>query len=123
MRHRLRPMVVPARTLTTASENRWRRRGRRAIMGPCWRPTGRPTSPASGDAATRGRRHDRCMTPKPILVGYDTEAADRGPVAFGAAAARFTGAHLIIGSVYADAVVVGQMAGGQMDEELATDVS
>ena len=38
---------------------------------------------------------------KPIIVGYDPATADRAPVNFGVAAARFTGAPLIIASVSA----------------------
>jgi nucleotide-binding universal stress UspA family protein len=58
---------------------------------------------------------------KPILVGYDPESADRAPVQFGIAAARFTGAPLIIASAFADSVVIGQMGHGHMHEELGTD--
>ena len=38
---------------------------------------------------------------KPILVGYDPATADRAPVNFGVAAARFTGAPLIVASAAA----------------------
>jgi nucleotide-binding universal stress UspA family protein len=38
---------------------------------------------------------------KPILVGFDPETVDRAPVDFGAAAARFTGAPLIVAAVQA----------------------
>jgi hypothetical protein len=38
---------------------------------------------------------------KPILVGYDPRRKDHSPVDFGVAAARFTGAPLIIASVEA----------------------
>ena len=58
---------------------------------------------------------------RPILVGYDPKSCDRAPVHFGVAAARFTGAHLTVGSVYADSTVIGQMGHGQMEEELADD--
>jgi nucleotide-binding universal stress UspA family protein len=61
--------------------------------------------------------------PKPILVAYDPKTGDRAPVNFGVAAAAFTGAPLIIGSVYAGGVVAGQMGHGHMDEELAEDAS
>jgi nucleotide-binding universal stress UspA family protein len=40
---------------------------------------------------------------RPILVGYDPRSQDRAPVRFGAAAARFTGAPLIVASVCAPA--------------------
>src|SRR4051794_174999 len=59
--------------------------------------------------------------PKPILVGYDPKSADRAPVRFGAAAARFTGAPLIVGCAFANSVMVGQMGHGHMDEELVGD--
>ena len=55
---------------------------------------------------------------KPILVGYDPESADRAPVQFGIAAARFTGAQLIIASAYTDSAVIGQMGHGHMHEDL-----
>jgi nucleotide-binding universal stress UspA family protein len=56
--------------------------------------------------------------PSPILVGYDPRTADRAPVHFGAAAARFTGAPLIVASVLADT-----SDHGQADEELAGDAT
>jgi nucleotide-binding universal stress UspA family protein len=58
---------------------------------------------------------------KPIVVGYDPETRDRAPVEFGAAAARFTGAPLVIASVHGagdDSVTTGQTG-----EELVADVS
>lgn len=57
---------------------------------------------------------------KPILVGYDPRTHDRAPVHFGVAAARFTGAELVIASVRdagGDELIAGQMA-----EELVADV-
>jgi nucleotide-binding universal stress UspA family protein len=57
--------------------------------------------------------------PKPILVGYDPESADRAPVHFGAAAARFTGAPLIVACAYSDSAGIGH---GHMHEDLAGDV-
>ena len=61
--------------------------------------------------------------PKPILVGFDPNNADRAPVRFAIAAARFTGAPLIIGSVHADSVVVGQMGHGRMDDDISLDAA
>jgi len=61
--------------------------------------------------------------PKPILVGFDPNNADRAPVRFAIAASRFTGAPLIIGSVHADSVVVGQMGHGRMDDEISLDAA
>jgi nucleotide-binding universal stress UspA family protein len=58
---------------------------------------------------------------KPIVVGYDPETSDRAPVNFGVAAARFTGAPLIIAS--ASAAAGDRPAAGQHDEELVVDAS
>ena len=57
---------------------------------------------------------------KPIIVGYDPATADRAPVNFGVAAARFTGAPLIVASVSAAADRPGA---GQQDEDLVLDPS
>ena len=54
---------------------------------------------------------------KPIIVGYDPATADRAPVNFGVAAARFTGAPLIVASASAAA------ARTERDEELVSDAS
>jgi nucleotide-binding universal stress UspA family protein len=54
--------------------------------------------------------------PKPIVVGFDPSTADRAPVAFGVAAARFTGAPLIVASVCAPG---GDKHGGQVEADLA----
>jgi nucleotide-binding universal stress UspA family protein len=59
--------------------------------------------------------------PKPILVGYDPRSADRAPVQFGAAAARFTGAPLIVAAAFTDSAVIGQMGHGHMHEDLGSD--
>jgi nucleotide-binding universal stress UspA family protein len=55
---------------------------------------------------------------KPIIVAYDPNTADRAPVNFGVAAARFTGAPLIIASVSARAT-----AHDGPDEDLVADAS
>jgi nucleotide-binding universal stress UspA family protein len=60
---------------------------------------------------------------KPIIVGYDPETADRSPVNFGVAAARFTGAPLIIASASAHAGGHDRAAAGQHDEDLVVDAS
>ena len=58
--------------------------------------------------------------PKPILVGYDPHRADRAPVHFGVAAARFTGAPLIVGSAHEDAAALGQIGDSPLhDAEIA----
>jgi len=44
---------------------------------------------------------------KPILVGHDPAGSDPAPVRFGVAAARFTGAPLIVGSAHADHAAIG----------------
>jgi nucleotide-binding universal stress UspA family protein len=61
--------------------------------------------------------------PKPIFVGYDPKSADRAPVRFGVAAARFTGAPLIVGSAFSDSAPIGQMGHGSMHEELGGDAA
>ena len=55
---------------------------------------------------------------KPILVGYDPNEKDHSPVDFGVAAARFTGAPLIIASVEATGTL---QSIGQVDDDLLTD--
>jgi nucleotide-binding universal stress UspA family protein len=55
---------------------------------------------------------------KPIIVAYDPNTADRAPVNFGVAAARFTGAPLIIASVSARAT-----AHDGPEEDLVADAS
>jgi nucleotide-binding universal stress UspA family protein len=57
---------------------------------------------------------------KPIIVGYDPATSDRAPVNFGVAAARFTGAPLIVASV--GAALDGQDA-GQQHEDLVPDAT
>jgi nucleotide-binding universal stress UspA family protein len=58
---------------------------------------------------------------KPILVGYDPASSDRAPVQFGVAAARFTGAPLIIGTVYSGAEAAGKFGHELVDEDLGTE--
>jgi nucleotide-binding universal stress UspA family protein len=55
--------------------------------------------------------------PKPILVGHDPRRPERGPVRFGAAAARLTGAPLLVVAVQAGRPRPGQ----HVDEELLPD--
>jgi nucleotide-binding universal stress UspA family protein len=55
--------------------------------------------------------------PKPILVGYCPRSTDRTPVRFAAAAAAFTGAPLIVGSVHAGP----DLRHHHTEEELAGD--
>src|SRR3954469_23832595 len=59
---------------------------------------------------------------KPILVGHDPGNADRAPIAFGVAAARFTGAPLIIASAHADHAAIGRRH-HSADADLADDAS
>ena len=58
---------------------------------------------------------------KPIIVGYDPATSDRAPVNFGVAAARFTGAPLIVAS--ASAGRERPSRAGQQDEDLVVDAS
>jgi nucleotide-binding universal stress UspA family protein len=57
---------------------------------------------------------------KPIIVGYDPMTSDRAPINFGVAAARFTGAPLIVASASATG---DRSDAGQQDEELVVDAS
>ena len=57
---------------------------------------------------------------KPIIVGYDPMTSDRAPINFGVAAARFTGAPLIVASASAAA---DRPDAGQQDEDLVLDAS
>jgi len=57
---------------------------------------------------------------KPIIVGYDPMTSDPAPVNFGVAAARFTGAPLVLASACAAG---DRPDAGQRDEELVLDAS
>src|SRR5436190_14080974 len=59
---------------------------------------------------------------KRILVGFDPRSADRAPIAFGVAAARFTGAPLTIASAHADHAAIGH-AHHSVDAGLADEAS
>jgi nucleotide-binding universal stress UspA family protein len=61
------------------------------------------------------------MSAAPILVGFDPDRADGSPVQFALAAARFTGAPLIVGSVHADAAAVGELVHGHLESDLMLD--
>jgi nucleotide-binding universal stress UspA family protein len=58
---------------------------------------------------------------KPILVGYEPTTLDQAPVRFGVAAARFTGAPLIIATVTYGSDALQRLGAGQVDEDLAAD--
>jgi nucleotide-binding universal stress UspA family protein len=57
------------------------------------------------------------QVPKPILVGYDARKGDRAPMSFGVAAARFTGAPLIVASVHAGSTALGAVGSEVVEEE------
>lgn len=57
----------------------------------------------------------------PIVVGYDPHGADDAPVQFGLAAARFTGAPLIVAAVYGGHVARERYADDEFREELSAD--
>src|SRR3954454_6545387 len=59
---------------------------------------------------------------KPILAGYDARTSDRAPVLFGVAAARFTGAPLIVATVEA-ASPQSDGGGAALEEDLLADAS
>jgi nucleotide-binding universal stress UspA family protein len=52
----------------------------------------------------------------PILVAYCPKSADRGPVNFAVAAARFTGAPLAVVAVQPGGSIVDRLSGGEFDE-------
>jgi nucleotide-binding universal stress UspA family protein len=60
--------------------------------------------------------------PKPIIAGFDPRTADRAPVDFGVAAARFTGAPLIVTCVCASRPAYDR-SGGQIEEDLAHEAA
>ena len=60
---------------------------------------------------------------RPILVGYDPNTVDPAPVQFAVAAARFTGARLVVGSVHADPGAVDLMGHGHVETGLSDDVT
>jgi nucleotide-binding universal stress UspA family protein len=57
----------------------------------------------------------------PIVVGYDPHGADDAPVHFGVAAARFTGAPLIVAAVYGGHAARNRLADDEFREELSAD--
>jgi nucleotide-binding universal stress UspA family protein len=61
--------------------------------------------------------------PKPILVGYDPSSPDHAPVEFGTAAARFTGAPLIVASVHGSSSALGAGGSQLVEEQLADDAA
>jgi nucleotide-binding universal stress UspA family protein len=58
---------------------------------------------------------------KPILVGYEPTTLDQAPVRFGVAAARFTGAPLIIACVSHGSDALDRLGAGSVDEDLGED--
>jgi nucleotide-binding universal stress UspA family protein len=57
------------------------------------------------------------------LVGYDPSSPDHAPVEFGTAAARFTGAPLIVASVHGSPAALGAAAGEIAEEQLLNDAA
>jgi nucleotide-binding universal stress UspA family protein len=57
----------------------------------------------------------------PIVVGFDPHGADDAPVHFGIAAARFTGAPLVLAAVYSGGPAMNRLADGEFREELSAD--
>jgi nucleotide-binding universal stress UspA family protein len=58
---------------------------------------------------------------KPILAGYDSRDDDRSPVEFGAAAAQFTGAPLIVAGVHAGDAGLGEYGHGLVEDKLGDE--
>ncbi len=57
----------------------------------------------------------------PIVVGFDPRAPDEAPVRFGLAAARFTGAPVIVVAVGPDGSALDRHASGELDDAPSTD--
>jgi nucleotide-binding universal stress UspA family protein len=57
----------------------------------------------------------------PIVVGFDPHSADDAPVRFGLAAARFTGAPLIVAAGYGGSAGISGFAHGELREELSVE--
>lgn len=49
----------------------------------------------------------------PILVGYSPQTADRGPINFGVAVSRFTGAPLVVAAVFPGGSDIDVLSGGE----------
>jgi nucleotide-binding universal stress UspA family protein len=60
---------------------------------------------------------------KPILVGYDAKTSDRAPVLFGVAAARLTGAPLIVATVGAAQPGSDGHSAAHLEDDLLADAS
>src|SRR3954466_4368814 len=60
---------------------------------------------------------------KPILVGYDAKTSDRAPVLFGLAAARLTGAPLIVATAGAAQPGSDGLAAAHLEQDLLADAS
>jgi nucleotide-binding universal stress UspA family protein len=60
---------------------------------------------------------------KPILVGYDAKTSDRAPVLFGVAAARFTGAPLIVATASAPQPGSDGLSAAHLEDDLLADAS
>ena len=56
--------------------------------------------------------------PKPILVGVDPGGDDAAPLHFAIAAARFTGAPLVVGAVHADPAALERLEHGHLEAGL-----
>src|SRR3954463_9514411 len=81
----------------------------------------RPPRGSLSVAPQPGSRREVAMS-KPILVGYDPRQADNAPVELGAAAARFTGAPLLVVTVDAGHHRRHDHRTGHIDEDLPGDV-
>jgi nucleotide-binding universal stress UspA family protein len=57
----------------------------------------------------------------PIVVGFDPSGANDAPVHFGIAAARFTGAPLIIAAIHGGKASLNRLGDGELSDELSAD--
>jgi nucleotide-binding universal stress UspA family protein len=63
------------------------------------------------------------VTPPPVLAAFDPVARDAAPVRFAAAVARYTGAPLVLASVFGGDERVDRLAAAQLTEEPAEERS
>ena len=59
----------------------------------------------------------------PILVGYSPQTADRGPINFGVAVSRFTGAPLVVAAVFPGGSDIDRLSGGEFGGDAGGDKS
>src|SRR3954469_15715628 len=110
------PRSYMSRTLPLATRERSATVGirRRLAAGPAATgaaAVGPPRDVGRTDAAVPPRM------PASVLAAFDPVTQDPAPVRFGAAVAAFTGARLLVGSVFGGDDLIDRLAAGQLAEE------